>query len=606
MQKYIPACILVLFLVCDAFLKVYAPGNHTVWFVLLFASAVYFFLYFRKSADWEGLLTPGDSPERKYWIVVAVILFGALLRFWKLDSLFDGVFWDESYKGLDAIAIRVFGERPIFLNWNAGREALVAYLVAGMTVLSGYGPFAVRAVEALAGVVTLLFFYLFVRKLFRQPIPLICLFLLAASKYHIIYSRFGIRVNLILLFQTATLYFLARALKDARKSYLPFLLAGVAAGLGFYTYIAYRIFPLVGLALIFDKGIRKNAKARIPQLIAGMLLCALIVAPLAFYFVKNARSFSDRMSRTALWSKQTEPVPLLLLASAKNTIGMFTFKGDINPRHNVESEPALSPFSTAFFWLGMLFVAVHWRKPFALFLLLYFLFLITPGILGADAPHASRNLGALPPAIVFCSIGIFAAAKILSFGRPAICKLVFAVFLGGVFLTGVNDAIFRYSANLDAQNASESGLWGMNSAETDVAGYLNTFADLYDVYLTPQLYYHATVEYLTKSPHKLLLSNSTVSGEKISLIVLEQIPRNLWWLRDDNGKNFFKWWAQYYNTPVPEIRRQIISAYGNYPKMMNQSDRRLLRQLQARYPDGKLLQFDQFTAYLVPAQTAHP
>ncbi len=469
-----------------------------------------------------------------------------------------------------------------------------------------YGPFAVRAVEALAGSLTLLFFYLFVRKLFRQPVPLICLFLLAVSKYHIIYSRFGIRVNLILLFQTATLYFLARALKDARKSYVPFLLAGVAAGLGFYTYIAYRIFPLVGLALIFDKGVRQNARARAPQLIAGMLLCALILAPLAFYFVKNARSFSDRMSRTALWSKQTEAVPILILKSAKNKIGMFSFKGDINPRHNVESEPALSPFASAFFWLGLLFVAAHFRKPYVVFLLLYFLFLITPGILGADAPHASRNLGALPPAIIFCSLGILAAIEILSPLGPSIGKLFMAVVLGGNLLTGPNDGLLRYSKDLDAQNPSKSGLWGMNSAETDVATYLNTFGDTYDVYLSPQLFYHSTVEYLTKLPHKLLLANTNLRREKMSLLVLELTPRNLWWLRDDNGKNFFKWWAQYYSTPVPEIRKQVISTYGNYPKMMNQSDRRLLRLLEAKYPDGKLLQFDQFTAYLVSAESEDP
>src|SRR5439155_289534 len=84
-----------------------------------------------------------------------------------------------SYKGLDAIAIRQFGERPIFLNWNAGREALVAYLVAGMTFLSGYTAFSVRAVEALAGVATLFFFYLLAKRLFGYRIALLCLFFLA-------------------------------------------------------------------------------------------------------------------------------------------------------------------------------------------------------------------------------------------------------------------------------------------------------------------------------------------------------------------------------------------------------------------------------------------
>src|SRR5262249_22081254 len=152
-------------------------------------------------------------------IVITLIFIAAFFRLWKLGNLFDGFFWDEAYKGLDAIAIREFGERPIFLNWNAGREALVAYLVAFLTKIFHYSFFSIRAVEALAGILTLVFFYLFVKKIFNQKIALLCLFLLAVSKYHILYSRFGIRVNLILLFEMASIYFLADALSSSQKNY---------------------------------------------------------------------------------------------------------------------------------------------------------------------------------------------------------------------------------------------------------------------------------------------------------------------------------------------------------------------------------------------------
>src|SRR5207237_8173948 len=115
------------------------------------------------------------------WIAIASVLLGILFRFWRLDHLFDGLFWDEAYKGLDAISIREFGERPIFLNWNAGRDALVAYLVSASTFVFRYSGFAVRAIEALAGVFTLIFFYLFVKKILNRNIALLCLFLLAVS-----------------------------------------------------------------------------------------------------------------------------------------------------------------------------------------------------------------------------------------------------------------------------------------------------------------------------------------------------------------------------------------------------------------------------------------
>jgi hypothetical protein len=507
---------------------------------------------------------------------------------------------------LDAIAIRQFGERPIFLNWNAGREALVAYLVAGMTFLSGYDAFAVRAVEAVAGVATLIFFYLLSKRLFGYRIALLCLFLLAFSKYHIIYSRFGIRVNLTLLFEVATLYFILRGVQERQKRWVFLILAGITGGLGFYTYIPYRIFPLVPLALLLDRNFRLSLSGKLKPLAASLLICIVIVAPLAMFFAKNARSFSDRMSRTSLWAKKNESIPALVARSAWRTAGMFTFQGDINPRHNVDAEPALSPFATAFFWLGILASLAAIRKRWALFLLLYFLIMITPGILGADAPHGSRNLGALSPAILLIATGICRAIGILrnSFGTPS--RWLIAIALAGVALTGPNDALFRYSADLDAQDPAKSGLWGMNSAETDVADYVTRFPNDFQIYLSPQLFFHSTIEYLAKTPHMLLKSDTQFPPQKMTLIVLQETPRNLWWLRDDDGKNFFKWWAQYYGNSVRSMRQDVLHAYVSYPMMTKQSDHRLVLLLQKQYPDGRLLRFDSFTAYLLKPRISNP
>src|SRR5207249_1824673 len=145
------------------------------------------------------------------------------------------------------------------------------------------------------------------------------------------------------------------------------VLAGITGGLGFYTYIPYRIFPLVPMALLVDRNFRLRLSGKAKPLAASLLICILIVAPLTMFFAKNARSFSDRMSRTALWTKQNESLSVLILRSAWRTSGIFTFQGDINPRHNVGAEPALSPFTTAFFWLGILAALAAIRKRWALF-----------------------------------------------------------------------------------------------------------------------------------------------------------------------------------------------------------------------------------------------
>lgn len=615
MRPKIAGLFLLLLILSDELLKIYLPG----WWrmpaiLLLLIACVYFFLYFRRVDVLPDAQEEAAGRERRrqwgWLLVAAILLLGILLRFWKLTSLFDGFFWDESYKGLDAMAIRRLGERPIFLSWNAGREALVAYLVALLSVPFGYTAFAVRAVEALAGSLTLLLFYLLARRLFNDKIALVALFLMAVSKYHMIYSRFGIRVNLLLLFEVGVLYFLIRGLKadEPRRSWPWLLIGGLLAGLGFYTYIPYRVFPLVPLALLADPDIRARLRARLLPAAAGLLLCVLIVAPLAVYFVRNAQSFSDRMSRTSLWAKADAPMPVLLLRSARDTFGQFTYKGDMNPRHNVPLEPALSPFVTPLFWLGIACAAANIRRrSWAVLLFAYLAVTLLPGVLGAAAPHFSRNLGSLAPALLFCSLGAFAAATAIlrpMLLPPAASRIFLAVVLAGSLLTGVNDGLFRYSEVLDSQDARDTALWGMNRVATDVATFCNVLPETREVYLSPQLFFHATVELLSRNPHHLFTPGTVFPANRMSVVVLVESPRNLWWLRDDDGKMFFKWWSQYYGMPVASIRQMVLQAYVSYPRMTNQSDRRLLNILRGRRPDARVIELGGFTVCLIPPAAA--
>src|SRR5207244_8998301 len=110
-----------------------------------------------------------------------------------------------------------------------------------------------------------------------------------------------------------------------------------------------------------------------------------------------------------------------------------------------------------------------------------------------------------------------------------------------------------------------------------------------------------TVEYLTykKYPHELLTASTTLPKDGIAVFILQDTKRNLWWMRDDEGKNFFKWWIQYYEMPADSIHTEILRAYVSYPKMTKQSDVRLLRELRAKYPSGHQLDFDLFSVYMV-------
>src|SRR5262249_37212084 len=198
-------------------------------------------------------------------------------------------------------------------------------------------------------------------------------FLLAVSKWHVIHSRYGVRIALIVLFQTMLFYFIARGLTSRKDNSGWLIAAGITAGAGFYTYIAYRITPVIALFLAFTKDLREQLNRNWKAIALGLLLCILVLFPLARFTMQHYETFSDRMARTAVWNQvENEDHPVhAVLRSSLRTLGLMTYMGDSIARHNINSEPMLSPYLSAFFFLGLLITLLNIRKPYALFILAY-------------------------------------------------------------------------------------------------------------------------------------------------------------------------------------------------------------------------------------------
>src|SRR5262249_13086611 len=288
----------------------------------------------------------------------------------------------------------------------------------------------------------------------NRNLALLSTFLMAFSKYHIIHSRYGVRAGQFTVFEVGVLYFTARGLSSPKKFPWSLLIAGVLAGLGFYTYIAYRIFPLILLSFVLQKDIRTKLRSHAPALAVSALLGLLIITPAVQYYRQNFQSFTDRMQRTEVWSqkgKGHDQGPLILIAqSAFDTMGMFTYEGDDIARHNVGIEPMLSPFVSAFFIFGLLLCATNFRERYALFLLIYLLLTLAPGIWGGGAPNAPGVLGPIPPAMILTAIGILAAGQLAARISPQAGRILVILVVAGAIFTGINDAMFRYPAILDS------------------------------------------------------------------------------------------------------------------------------------------------------------
>jgi hypothetical protein len=407
------------------------------------------------------------------------------------------------------------------------------------------------------------------------------------------------------MFELGTLYFLSRALSSDQRRWGSWIAAAVIGSVGFYTYIAYRIFPVIVVAFLAEKLIRNKLFRNVKPLVVAAILAIVVIAPLAKFFADHTQSLSDRMKRTQVWNQKGrgEAGPVMLVAqSAAKTIGMFTYKGDSIARHNVREEPMLSPFSTAFFVLGGLLVLVNAGRPYAIFLLVYFLFTLLPGILSVGAPNVPRNFGSVPVAMLFTSFGIFGALKIILPYAHAAGTLLLAIVLSGNLLTGTIDSMVRQPAILDSLSPKLAALWGMDRDQANVARLINQLGDGCEVYLSPQFFFHSTIEYLTysKSTHRLITPfmdlRKDASRDKVIVVVFQPHEINPWWLRDDDGKSFYKWWRQVHGMETSWIRTTVRRSYD--PPLTKTSDWKLVKKIRDAYPNARELRFENFHVFV--------
>ena len=197
-------------------------------------------------------------------LLVAIVTLGAFLRFYQITEIPPGLYPDEAMNGNNALEALATGQFKLFYPENNGREGLFINLQAILLAIFGNEPWALRVVSALFGTFTILGIYLLAAELLsgygilkgtdirnglrisvKNPysVAILAAFFLATSYWHLNFSRIGFRAILVPFFATFAMYFL---LKGLRKGAIPYLvLAGIFAGLGFYTYIAFRFMALI-------------------------------------------------------------------------------------------------------------------------------------------------------------------------------------------------------------------------------------------------------------------------------------------------------------------------------------------------------------------------
>lgn len=461
----------------------------------------------------------------------AIIIIAAFFRLWQIKTLPGGLFPDEAANGLDVNSILKGDHSPFFERGN-GREGLFFYLLAISVEFFGRGPWQHHIVSAIIGIAEVGAAFFLTRRMFGFKAAVIAAFFMATSAWHTALSRTAFRAIMIPLFTTLTFYYIVKFIQDSNKKIraIAAILAGIFFALGFYTYIAYRIFPfvLLGLATVFIyiryKKYRRGIFGAFDSYkkyiaIAGASFL-IFISPLAYYFQTHPGSFVGRSGQVSVFSPSLNHGDLIgaILTVAKKTALSFFTVGDANWRHNVSEKPFLPPAISIFFLAGLIYAIwrslkyIYHKTDFRdgkyLILTAWFIAMLVPEMTTAEGiPHGLRLIGAIPAVFIFPAIIL---AKIIDcalnkFKNDSLAKngalMALGFYIVLIFI-GSYSLYFVYYAN------SPEAYYAYRSDLTNVSEYLNSRNNKEKTYLSLDAFSEQTVLYfttLTNNPYQLLL-----------------------------------------------------------------------------------------------------
>ena len=346
----------------------------------------------------------GQLPHpRLEWGILSAIFLGALLLRGVATAEFPWLLTgDEASSGLSALEFIDGARNNIFgLGWFSF-PALYFFLQSISIRLFGQTTEALRITSALAGALTVLALYWFLKQAFDRWVALTGSILLAASHFHIHFSRIGLNN----IWDGFFIAFISGAFwwGWSKNNRLGYVLAGLGFGLAQYFYASSRLlfllFPIwLALSAARDWA---GVRARLNHLAIMALGTLVITLPLAMTYLGNIPEFFAPISRVSYLGDALRADVVatgktsveLLVAHFATSARAFT-STNIGWFYNPET-PMLLPFSATIFLMGIALLLLGIGKRAELWLILWLAGAITIGALSESVPASQRYVFAAP------------------------------------------------------------------------------------------------------------------------------------------------------------------------------------------------------------------
>jgi len=429
------------------------------------------------------------SRTAKIWVVFGcIIVFASFLRLYHITTTPTGLYPDEAMDGNNALEVIQTGHFQVFYVEDNGREGLYVNTLVFFIKAFGNHPWVVRLPAATAGILTVAGMFFLGAELFGVEAGLLAAFLLGTCFWHIDLSRVGFRAIMAPMCLIWSLYFLLRSIRSLKewKGWIFAVIGGIVFAAGFYTYIAYRVTPL--LLLLFIPFFKKHPHFW-KRAVIFVAVAFLVALPIGLYFLHNPGDFFGRTAQISVTNAKS-PLGEFALNVGK-TLAMFNFVGDGNWRQNIAGAPELFLPVGILFLLGIVLSVCFllWKKTnpqsairnrlieqsrianSALGIWLVFVWFILAIIPAAASdegiPHALRSILTLPPAIFFATIaGVWAYRTLRDNGLKKTATMLMLFF---VIIVSVN----AYTSYFITWAKNPNVYWAFNENYVETANQIN-------------------------------------------------------------------------------------------------------------------------------------
>ncbi|HEY8692405.1 MAG TPA: hypothetical protein VIR57_06645 [Chloroflexota bacterium] len=361
-----------------------------------------------------------STSRHQRWLLpaAAVTLVGAFFRFFRLDRLPFGFYFDEAANAFDITALgRDF--HPIYFTANNGREPLFFYWAAVFVRTLTVTPFSMRVAAAFIGVLTVPAVYFCFSQLLRNAegpamsrrIALFAAGVCAVLFFHVIFSRIGLRTISLPLFECLSFGLLWQAAR--RRSWWRFLTSGILLALCLYTYTAARL--LIGGLAVYAAYCLLFQRKSIAWRGWGISLASLVLAatPLGYYGFTHLNDFFQRTEGIAVTDRAA------VLHGTFAVLGMFLFKGTDEGIQNIAGMPVFDAWMGAMFAIGLLLCLRRLRQPAYVFALVWLVSIIPASALSPSPPYYLRLTGLIPPMVMLPALALAELPGLVARALPA-------------------------------------------------------------------------------------------------------------------------------------------------------------------------------------------